>query len=78
METIVSKERFGTGPVMEAVMELPEKYRTAVYLHYFEGYKVAEIAEMTGTNQNTVSSLLMRARQRLKTMLEGEFDDENK
>ncbi len=77
-ETIVSKERFGTGPVMEAVMELPEKYRTAVYLHYFEGYKVAEIAEMTGTNQNTVSSLLMRARQRLKTMLEGEFDDENK
>ena len=63
---------------MEAVMELPEKYRTAVYLHYFEGYKIAEIAEMTGQNQNTVSSLLLRARKRLKIMLGEEFDDEDK
>lgn len=77
-ENIVSRERFGQGPVTEAVMELPEKYRTVIYLHYFEGYKVAEIAEMLGKNPNTVSSLLMRARERLKNMLEGEFDDENK
>ena len=77
-ENIVSRERFGQDPVTEAVMELPEKYRTVIYLHYFEGYKVAEIAEMLGKNPNTVSSLLMRARERLKNMLEGEFDDENK
>ncbi len=77
-ESIASKERVGGSPVMEAVMELPEKYRTAVYLHYFEGYKIAEIAEMTGQNQNTVSSLLLRARKRLKIMLGEEFDDEDK
>lgn len=77
-ETLESHERFGSGPVMEAVLELPEKYRTVVYLHYFEGYKIAEISQMTGQNQNTVSSLLMRARKRLKTILEEEFDDEDK
>lgn len=77
-DNLTKHERFGAGPVMEAVMELPEKYRTAVYLHYFEGYKISEICEMTGQNQNTVSSLLMRARKRLKTMLEEDFDDEDK
>lgn len=77
-ENLVSQNRFGKGPVLEAVMELPEKYRTVVYLHYFEGYKISEIGEMTGQNQNTVSSLLMRARKRLKSMLEEDFDDENK
>lgn len=77
-ENIVKHERFGQGPVLEAVMELPEKYRTVVYLHYFEGYKLDEIGKMTGQNQNTVASLLLRARKRLKTMLEEEFDDEDK
>ena len=76
-ENITKTERFGQGPVMEAVMELPEKYRTVVYLHYFEGYKIAEISEMLDKNQNTVSSLLLRARKQLKTILEGGLDDES-
>ena len=57
-------------------MALPEKYRTAVYLFYFEGYQIKEIAKIMGSNQNTVSSLLMRARKRLGVMLEGEYGDE--
>ena len=77
-DNLVKEEKFDAGPVMEAVMELPEKYRTVVYLHYIEGYKISEICELIGKNQNTVASLLMRARQRLKIMLEEEFDDEIK
>lgn len=76
-ENLVKNEQFGSSPVMEAVMELPEKYRTVVYLHYFEGYKISEICEIVGKNQNTIASLLMRARKRLKTMLEEDFDNEN-
>ena len=76
-ENLSVPEKTGENPVLDAVMELPEKYRTVVYLHYFEGYKTAEISQMLGKNQNTVVSLLMRARQRLKIMLEEEFDDEN-
>lgn len=77
-ETLPAEEKFGNGPVLEAVMELPEKYRTVVYLHYFEGYKIAEISEMTGQNHNTVSSLLLRARQKLRVLLKEEFDYEDK
>ena len=29
--------------VLEAVLALPQKYRDAVYLHYYEGYTAAEI-----------------------------------
>lgn len=64
------------GTVLSAVKALPDKYRTAVYLYYFEGYQIKEIAAIMGSNQNTVSSLLLRARKKLEVMLEGEFGDE--
>ena len=72
------EEKFEDSPVLSAVMELPEKYRTPIYLYYIEGYKVAEISEMTGKNQNTVTSLLKRAREKLKIILKEEFDYEEK
>ena len=75
-DNLVPQESFDGKPVLEAVMALPEKYRTVVYLHYIEGYKLAEISEMTGQNPNTLASLLKRARERLKSMLKEEFDYE--
>lgn len=69
-------EYHSDGTVMSAVNALPDKYRTAIYLYYFEGYQVKEIAEIMDSNQNTVLSLLMRARKKLGVMLEGEFGDE--
>ena len=52
-----------------AVMELPEKYRTAIYLHYYEGYSTKEIAEIIGVPAATVRTRLRRAREQLKTGL---------
>lgn len=76
-ETIPINDEYRTdGTVLSAVKALPEKYRTAVYLYYFEGYQIKEIAEIMKSNQNTVSSLLMRARNKLSSMLGGEFDNE--
>ena len=76
-ETIPApQEYYSDGTVLNAMMALPEKYRTADYLFYFEGYQIKEIAKIMGSNQNTVSSLLMRARKRLGVMLEGEYGDE--
>ena len=60
---------------MEAILRLPEKYKTAVYLFYYEGYTAREIARMLGEKPNTVSSRIGRARLLLKTMLGGGFDD---
>ena len=50
-------------------MELPEKYRTAIYLHYYEGYSTKEIAEIIGVPAATVRTRLRRAREQLKTGL---------
>ncbi len=78
-ETIpINDEYNADGSVFDAVKALPEKYRTAIYLYYFEGYQIKEIAQIMKTNQNTVSSLLMRARKKLGAMLEGDYADENK
>ena len=51
------------------VMALPPKYRAAIYLHYYEGYAVREIAALMGANPSTVQTWLMRARGQLKTNL---------
>lgn len=47
-----------------------------IYLYYYEGYSAAEIGSILKKNVNTVYTLLTRARQILKTKLEGVIDDE--
>lgn len=61
--------------VMEAVLELPEKYRIVIYLFYYEGYSAVEIAEVLHKKENTVYSLLARGRKMLKTKLGGGTDE---
>ena len=60
------------SPVLSAVQKLPLKYREAIFLHYYEGYSVTEIAEMLGQRPALVSTHLCRARVKLKAMLGGE------
>lgn len=55
--------------LFELVMELPKNYRTSIYLHYYEGYRVNEIAAMLGKSENAVSAYLTRGRKRLKYLL---------
>lgn len=60
--------------VLQAVLALPEKYRSVIYLHYYEGYSAPEIGALLGKKPNTVYTLLTRGRQMLKTALGGEAD----
>lgn len=59
--------------VVDAVMALPCKYREAIYLHYYEGYSIREIAKLTGRSESAVSAHLSRGRGKLRTMLEGAY-----
>lgn len=59
----------------DAVARLPEKLRTAVHLHYAEGYSTKEIAALLGVPAATVRTRLHRARRQLKDLLGG-MDDE--
>ena len=62
--------------VYSTVCELPQNYRTVIYLFYYEGYKVKEISNILNKNEGTITTWLFRAREILKEKLEGGFDDE--
>ena len=55
--------------VLEAVMALEPKYRVAVYLYYYEGLPVVEVAAAMRSNVSTVQTWLLRARARLRKEL---------
>lgn len=71
--TFETEERYN---VYYAVQRLPLKYRTIIYLYYYEGYKINEISKILKIKENTVKSQLARAREKLKSKLEGGFEDE--
>lgn len=65
--------------ILKAVMQLPPKYRTVIYLFYFEDLSTMQISEVIRVRESTVRSQLSRAREQLKKMLKkyregAEFD----
>ena len=72
--TAVAFDNPAHSDLYRAVMELPKKYRMAIYLHYYEGYSTQEIASLLRIQKNTVCSHLKRGRELLKLQLQ-EADD---
>ena len=56
--------------LFQAVMGLETKYRLTMYLYYYEDCSVQEIAAAMGANPSTVQTWLMRARGKLKLILQ--------
>lgn len=59
--------------LLKVILELPEKYRNVIYLHYYEGYSIVEIAGILGRKENTVYTWIARARNILREKLGGEW-----
>lgn len=58
--------------VLAELMNLPDKLKTVIYLHYIEGYKMAEIAKMLGISLDAVKKRMQRGRESLKLSLSEE------
>lgn len=56
----------------EYVMQLPEKYRVAINLFYYEELTTEQIAAIMKTKSATVRSYLHRGREKLKEMMEAD------
>lgn len=59
----------GSRELMEAILALPANQRSAVHLHYYEGYTSEEIGAILGQRPGTVRSHLSRAREALRQYL---------
>lgn len=55
--------------VLEALVRLPDKLKIVIYLHYIEGYKSAEIAQMLGISDQAVKKRMQRGREQLRLAL---------
>jgi RNA polymerase sigma-70 factor, ECF subfamily len=68
-------DRMPDSEVMRALKELPEDFRTAVYLADVEGYPYHEIAERLGVPLGTVTSRLHRGRMKIRRKLAGQPEE---
>jgi len=55
--------------VQKALMRLPDKYRLALYLYYFEDLKYEEITEDLNLPVNTVRTHIKRGKEKMKEEL---------
>lgn len=58
--------------LFELIMCLPAKYKIVMNLHYIEGYKGREIAEIIGISEDAVKKRLQKGRELLKNIFETE------
>ena len=63
-------DRMEQRELFDTVMALPEKYRTVLYLFYYEELSIREISELLKVSQSSVTTRLTRARMTLKEKLE--------
>lgn len=55
--------------LQEALSRLPQKYKATLYLHYYEGYKIHEIAKILNVGESGIKKRLVKGREMLKSYL---------
>ena len=60
----------GADELFDALARLPYRQRAAVVLQYYEGLQQTEIAELLGCRVGTVASLVHRALEQLRRVIE--------
>ena len=64
----------GNFAMTEALQLLSPEHRLAVVLHYLEGYKIRDIAQMLNTPAGTIKTRLMKARIDLRKAIGDQAD----
>jgi len=61
--------------ILEAVRSLPDKYKTVIYLYYYEGYNSVEIANILKKSQSTIRGYLAQAKIILRERLGEDYEE---
>ncbi|MDE7478151.1 MAG: sigma-70 family RNA polymerase sigma factor [Lachnospiraceae bacterium] len=51
---------------LKELLELPVKQKTVIYLHYVEGYRIKEKADILGITESAVKTRLLRGRKQIR------------
>ena len=51
---------------LKELLELPVKQKMVIYLHYVEGYRIKEIADILGITEGAVKMRLQRGKEQMK------------
>jgi RNA polymerase sigma-70 factor (ECF subfamily) len=70
-ETIFDKN-VNAKEVAKALAAIPEKYKDAIILRYFEGMEYDEISDILKIPKGTVGTLILRGKEKLKSELNSE------
>ena len=62
-----------SNEILAAILKLPDKYKSVIFLYHYEGYSIGEIAKLLHLPPNTVKTRLSRARRALKKELGGDL-----
>lgn len=54
--------------ILSDLLDLPVKYRSVIYLHYVEGYRIREIASILKITEPAVKKRLQRGREQLRLL----------
>ena len=63
-----------SSELIDEIKKLPVNYRISIYLHYYEGYSVKEIAALMNKKESAVSKYLSRGKLKLKKSLTRDND----
>ena len=58
IQEIPIEEEEDLSYIREAVLKLPDKYKSVIYLFYYEGYTAVEIAGILHKKENTIQKLV--------------------
>lgn len=72
--TLAAEPAETDNTLMEAILALPDSYKTVIYMYYYEGYSTTETAKILDKSPNTIKTWLSRARAKLKEQLGEDFD----
>ena len=68
LETI--KEESKDNNVIYLLQTIPDKYRITIYLHYYEGYKINEIAKILKKSEPSIKKYLAEGKELLRKELD--------
>lgn len=73
-EEIPALENYDLKEIYSAVMALPEGYRTAIHLFYYEDISIKDISDVLEQSESATKMQLKRGREKLKEFLGDDYN----